>query len=234
MKTTHVRPNTLEESGSVVAFWRLYGGPEGKVTYASLSRKLKKLYSPETIANAVKFHSMPQYVKDEVDNGNLSYIAAIELNRLYDAGCPDNMVKRFLEDAVSWSMSSKQVRQGTFKLIDFYQAEKKGQSSLFNIDLQESLNNKILNSSRDRFIKGYSDLAKLFSQYTSHKDKNGEDVSFLYSDAEVAGVLRNLLPHAEDVAHIVKSLGEFTSAERNRLITASKDIQEGLDNIVRH
>ena len=225
-ENTHIRPNTREEAESAVALWRLWGGPEGQISYAALSRKIKGLYSPETISHAVKYHSLPDYIRDAVHCDRISYMVSVELYRLFEAGLEDDKVQMFLDDTIRNGRSAAEVRKRTMGFVKYLKDIKNGQSFLFDVLSETDIVAGMQDRDRKTFVQHYMSVCDLLYRYTSESRRMQYDVVSLFTDQSVATILRKLLPHFEDVAEALTEKKCMSPKENSRI----KKVVRTLDN----
>jgi len=83
-ENTHMSVPAYEEAEAYYLLYRLIHESRNRFSIASFARQVGR--NPRTIKNALRFCELPDFIRDEVKKGNLTYGLAVEIARLKETG----------------------------------------------------------------------------------------------------------------------------------------------------
>jgi len=211
----------MEEADAIAAFYRLYCEGDDTPSYTSIGEQIGR--SAETVANAVKYFSVPDYIRDQVLSGQLSYSAAIELSRLIRHEFSDEVVKQFAREVTVLGSSAPVLKK---KILSYI--EHKSQDSLFKdeIDPVFLLRQGYSRTVTDRSYRSAYGLAQWLSGSTKALvDCDSEMGRQVYSKPKMLSVMRLL---ANQGVQVLKLLEDDGSQEASDLLAVYSDVQQKL------
>lgn len=235
----HERPNPIDEASSLAAMRRAIsisrGG--GRVPINEIARRAGR--SADTVANAIKFFEMPNFLQAPATAKKISYGKVLLLGRLYKEShkgkrlIPEDIVKMLLKTTIANNTSEAALK----RIIDEYISHAIDVANGYDIfSSQQITAGDVLRSGarnasehQSYILRAYlSHLQTYLGIVKGDQVLSSSPMASIYRDRDVAAVIMALSGVMEDVAHVLHRRDALNSLQVARVRRSTRKVRRAI------